>query len=841
MAADDRPHIQTASLAGEAKTRPAIPADRPKPPRPRFDDWRKAGFDEELLPIIPPGAAISACAGEGIPNGRGKLPGVLHSDGWSGHVGWRTRVTQDRDLRQWAKWGGGVGVRNRLFPAIDVDIDDHRIADIACSVLQQLFGHDLPVRRRGTAARFLVLFRLSAGQEPMRKVRRTVRCADGKTHAVEFLGLGQQCVVDGVHPSFDRYRWSRRPRATTDVPEMNAEILELFWSRLEEALRAQDIELLPANNSGRQKHVRSTARMPSGSTRRRSKLPCEQLQAECDDLVIEAIRHWGTNNLDYDGWIRLMIAAKAAARDPEMVYPAVEAWALGWPANTRDTVRAKWNSITDASVGAAAVYRHAYERSGWEPRSTGSGAGESGNPSQVRAAGRLRKMGAFDRFVYVRSVDRLFELATGELVAKSPFNNEFASAGFATTGKYSAWDSMMSDPACSKVQALGFRPGADQIFVDRRGRTLVNQWVPPLFPAERLQSWRSARQYLAHLGYLIPNRIERHALLCWLAHWVQRPGERVTWHPLLVGGQGVGKSMLFRPLSAWAPRTTTELSSHAIAGPFQDLLVGKDLVLGNELVGVSNADYQRMKPLMADPTLTINPKGLPAYTVENHLRFLCTTNSPDAVGLEEDDRRFLISGCARQPKRPEYYEALVEWMGANVRAVIGLLAGIDLSSFKPTAAPAVTAAKSTMIEMSRTPLVAWVMEQFDQRQPPFDRPIVRADRLEDAVPRHLRSGSVGKRVGHVLAARLSMERQRLTVGKTKVSVYALTEDMRRLVDQTSGRKLLDALQALENESWDEEPSSADDNGLAIDPQTVGDRDPWAEYEVRLLKQLAVMS
>jgi archaellum biogenesis ATPase FlaH len=60
--------------------------------------------------------------------------------------------------------------------------------------------------------------------EPLRK--RVIRCKHG---AVEFLATGQQCVVEGTHPSGARYEWTRRDPA----PRVRLDVFEALWSRLQ--------------------------------------------------------------------------------------------------------------------------------------------------------------------------------------------------------------------------------------------------------------------------------------------------------------------------------------------------------------------------------------------------------------------------------------------------------------------------------------------------------------------------------------------------------------------------------------------------------------------------------
>ena len=83
--------------------------------------------------------------------------------------------------------------------AVDVDIEDHAMAQKVRTLLNTLIGRTI-IRTRANSAKFLALYRAAKGEPP----KRTLAAAQGK---VEVLGHGQQFVAFGWHPSGAELEW----------------------------------------------------------------------------------------------------------------------------------------------------------------------------------------------------------------------------------------------------------------------------------------------------------------------------------------------------------------------------------------------------------------------------------------------------------------------------------------------------------------------------------------------------------------------------------------------------------------------------------------------------------
>jgi hypothetical protein len=161
-------------------------------------------------------------------------------------------------------------------------------------------------------------------------------------------------------------------------------------------------------------------------------------------------------------------------------------------------------------------------------------------------------------------------------------------------------------------------------------------------------------------------------VMSWCARVVQDPGgERPGTAIVLRGGQGVGKGMFavnfgriigphFRHL------THQEQLTRAFNAHLKDAL----LVFADEACYPGDkAAVGRLKGMITEPTLTIEPKGVDAFQIANHINLIMATNESWAIPAEMDSRRFLVLevGPAHKNDRA-YFAALQSQMDNGGRA-----------------------------------------------------------------------------------------------------------------------------------------------------------------------------
>jgi hypothetical protein len=666
-----------------------------------------------LVPILPHDAVLSETAGDGVRKGRGKIPGRLLDDGtWVGYRDWTALRATQAHVAAWGRWGAGIGVQGRVAPGVDVDIDDEdlaaRVEALACEVL------GLAPVRVGRWPRRLLAYRWKDGVSGL--TWRAVRL--GEAGVVELRGDGQQWVAEGVHPGTGKdYQWLGG-WGDDALEEISPEDVDRFFARLVTDLGGTD-----AGGGG------------MGVAERR-RLDWPGFKAADDLLVIDALRVL-PNDYGYDEWVRLTAAVKAAARDPEGVYEAFEAWSLRRDDGrcSPEETRAKWDVIADSSVGAETLFGEVRARVGdwcedarwdFEPvarvvETEEAGAETPGDLSDGEAI--LHRLDVFRDFVWVEERACFYRRGARELVAAPTFNARFACPampwGSATKCATAVF---MNSGRGRRAARVDYLVGAGE---DAGG--VLNLWQPPRVAPGNSAGW-GGRVLEAHLEYLVPDTASREALTAWLAHFVQHPDDRPAWGVLLQGGQGTGKSAIAHMLERWlAQGAAQSVSSHLLRSSFNGWASCRQLVYCQETKGVREHDYNELKSLITDDKVAIHRKGKDPVVERNAVRVLLLSNYDNAMWLDEDDRRFLVVRCADTPhvEGAAYYERLFGVLDQDDRLAeaLGWLGALDIGGWNFRERAPMTAAKEEMAAATRGDMEVWVREAVEGRVAPFDRPV----------------------------------------------------------------------------------------------------------------------
>jgi hypothetical protein len=164
-----------------------------------------------------------------------------------------------------------------------------------------------------------------------------------------------------------------------------------------------------------------------------------------------------------------------------------------------------------------------------------------------------------------------------------------------------------------------------------------------------------AQPWVDHVRKVFGSGVDH--IISWLAHRVQRPGEKIN-HALVLGGmQGIGKDTLLAPVKyAVGPWNFLEVSPHHLLGRFNGYL--KSVILrvseARDLGDVNRFQfYDHLKSYTASPpdVLRIDEKHLREYSILNCTGLIITTNhKADGIYLPADDRRHFVawSDCTKE-------------------------------------------------------------------------------------------------------------------------------------------------------------------------------------------------
>jgi len=271
------------------------------------------------------------------------------------------------------------------------------------------------------------------------------------------------------------------------------------------------------------------------------------------------------------------------------------------------------------------------------------------------------------------------------------------------------------------VECMTWAPGfptliKDRLVVDggwieRRDVTCFNHYRPPRI---QLGDATKAGPWLEHIRKIYSDDADH--ILAWLAHRVQRPGEKIN-HALVLGGaQGIGKDTLLEPVrQAVGPWNFRDVVPANIMGRFNSYT--KAVILRvNEARDLGDAErvnrftfYDHTKIYTAAPpeTLRVDEKHLREYYVFNVLGFLITTNhKTDGIYLPADDRRHYVawSNFTKEDFAPDYWNTLWGWYYAGgFEHVAAYLAELDISGFDSKAPPPKTPAWWDIVSANSAP------------------------------------------------------------------------------------------------------------------------------------------
>ncbi|HVC37834.1 MAG TPA: primase-helicase family protein, partial [Gammaproteobacteria bacterium] len=328
-----------------------------------------------------------------------------------------------------------------------------------------------------------------------------------------------------------------------------------------------------------------------------------------------------------------------------------------------------------------------------------------------------------------------------------------------------------NSPGRLSVDALGFHPGEGK-FYRESGVAYLNLWIPPSWPAMDPEDALEASQpFFDHLTYLIPDEVTRNDLIDWLAHATQDPDVRPHHHFLLIAPQeGTGRDLMVNILEClWGERHAGFINLHDyMKGPHNEHMSGKILISVHEIKAPPREQWEykeRLKTLMTDDQININPKHKPMRTERFRARLMMLANDENALPVSEGERRIYTGRCADQFKDEAYYKRLYGIYKDNrkrnhmLTGIWQLLRTRDLSKFNPGRRAPLNEMKRAMIAAGRSDEQSNAVEFA--RKCPFD--VVGSNDLIELLAPKLDNESQGdwqRRHGAIAAALRSVGCQR---------------------------------------------------------------------------------
>lgn len=200
----------------------------------------------------------------------------------------------------------------------------------------------------------------------------------------------------------------------------------------------------------------------------------------------------------------------------------------------------------------------------------------------------------------------------------------------------------------------------------------------------------------------------------WCAYPIQHPGTKLYTSVLFWSTRhGTGKSLLAYLLRAvYGQSNTAVITSEHLRGAFNGWAENKQLVIGEEITaGDARLDKDKLKGLITQATVRVNQKFLPEYEIRDCINYIFNSNSPDAMFVEDNDRRYFVQEIAGGPLPREFYEKCDAWLHGKAGAnLLYHLRRVDLTGFNPREHAYVTASKRNMIYNGKSDMGIFVAD-----------------------------------------------------------------------------------------------------------------------------------
>ncbi|MDO5090134.1 MAG: PriCT-2 domain-containing protein [Cardiobacteriaceae bacterium] len=660
----------------------------------------------------------------------------------------------------------GVGIITGEIVCVDVDVTDAMMTEAVLHHLEAKFGKN--VRRRiGRAPKFAVFFRTDA---PFRKITSSGWTSEEdqeKPHRLEILGDGQYSVLHGIHPDTGQeYTWpdGEMPRKE-DLPLLTKAQAEELAQWFDEAAEDQRWKKARSRSKSRKEAEDDELAMPEPPLGEP-----EKIQKALAELSAE----------DYHDWIKYGQAIHHEFGGRE------EGFAV-WD---------EWSSTASSYEGSEDCRKHwrsfdALKPNGITGRTILADAAKVRREREAGIEGTLAWME--ENFIYVAETDQVVWIGEQGAHTRQPYSLKgfleafggYTAPALTDKGKPTTKrvvDLWRKSPLKKVAHSAIYQPGKPEVFKED-GVHWLNTFRLPTF--ETVHDPAMVSVFLDHLGYLIPDEIDRQWFIGWLAKTMRAPAERLTTAPLHVSrAEGTGRGwvlQVMRGLLGEKNISTPEMTSF-VSSQFNSYLANVILCAIEETDSGSHNRkeiLELIKQKIDAPILRINEKHKAEKETRIYANMLFFSNNMDALPIEDRTRRFYIIEGPTEKKPEVYYRRLYGEILSNPRfipAVHTYLMAFDYSGMD-FHNPRDNAARRAMIE-SNLSTVERVFREF-MAAPPFE-----AMRKEDVVKycQTLAGEEGGNPFGEVTKEEIEKLYQKtkfssvaIRIGGSPTRVWALTE------------------------------------------------------------------
>lgn len=208
----------------------------------------------------------------------------------------------------------------------------------------------------------------------------------------------------------------------------------------------------------------------------------------------------------------------------------------------------------------------------------------------------------------------------------------------------------------------------------------------------------------------------------WCAYPIQHPGAKMYTAALLWSAdKGIGKTLVGYSLMSIYGKNSVEIKSRQLKKTFNSWAKDRQFIVGDEITaGEARVDADWLKGTITQHVVTVEEKYIPEYQIPDCMNFLFLSNHPDALFVEEGERRYFIWEILGGKMPKEFYAEYNTWLGWSTleNKAIGVGPGalfhhllhVSLKGFDPKAEAPHTSSRGLMIRNSKSELGAWISD-----------------------------------------------------------------------------------------------------------------------------------
>lgn len=318
-----------------------------------------------------------------------------------------------------------------------------------------------------------------------------------------------------------------------------------------------------------------------------------------------------------------------------------------------------------------------------------------------------------NRYVYVLSVDRMYDLWKGTLVGMNVFNNVHA------RDVPKPWASVLLHPDFRMVDRLTYSPGQPQFCKEKSFDSDAVLDCLNVYTGSGVDPHEGDVQpFLNLVDDVFDHDADAvHHVLSFFAFAVQNPGERINHALVIQGEQGIGKDSILAAIEkVMGIHNCSQVTLQHVESQFNEWLFGKQLIIFQEMLATGRRNiYNKLKTYITDPVHTVNTKHVSLQRIANRAVYVFLTNYKHALSLDPSDRRMWVWYSKMQRKSAAYYNRYYEWLKnpQSAGALLQFLLHYDTGTFNASAPPPMTDAKRTLVEASASEIEQYLRQAIE--------------------------------------------------------------------------------------------------------------------------------